>query len=243
MRRVIYCTSHTGAPEIVYSVHVGNNDPSELPQNQCKHQFIVSFAPLYAIENLLPCTVQYVLSNAERKRIHSGLLQKKEQFSLLHPPVNQALYLQIKIPGYPTWSDPCPINGSEKNISINLFDDKKRYLKIHIDAVYDLTHTMIFAIYVPYWIVNKTGLPLLCKESLGIAPGQSEMEKNMKDVIGECRDYLFSDMLSSEPLLFSFKGKSQDLYVKVSDSHWSNPLSLNSQNTSGFVDVWDQKKI
>ncbi|CAG9534944.1 unnamed protein product [Cercopithifilaria johnstoni] len=73
--------------------------------------------------------------------------------------------------------------GDVDRLHLRMKDSKKRYLDIYCSLSIGSTGAVLLALWVPYWIVNKSGIPLIIKQEAtnDIAAGQMEEHESAKD--------------------------------------------------------------
>ncbi|XP_020712491.2 intermembrane lipid transfer protein Vps13D isoform X3 [Athalia rosae] len=159
---------------------------------------IIFLAPI-TLTNLLPHEISYTVAS-ESGRILPG------NSADLHT-VNNAeqLEVNIQLEGYPgTGMLLLPQNSNSFTGRMRLTDSSGRILFLHATVVVEKGSALRINITAPYWIINKTGLPLVFRqEGVGIeAAGQYEEHERARMVA---------------PLLFSFSDEeaSRTLVVRV----------------------------
>ncbi|KAK7492082.1 hypothetical protein BaRGS_00016746 [Batillaria attramentaria] len=96
-----------------------------------------------------------------------------------------------------------------KHLSLSIHADHNGGLDLHI--------------YTPYWVVNKTQLPL-------------QLRGSMTDTVLECGS-------SSNPVLFRYKKhKRKKAKLRVYDSRWSQSFSMDTVGSSGVVVCHDKER-
>ncbi|CEF67763.1 Vacuolar protein sorting-associated protein 13D [Strongyloides ratti] len=72
-----------------------------------------------------------------------------------------------------------------KSIVIKMIDEVRREINIYADVSLTKNESIIIVLWVPYWVVNKSGIPLIIKkhEALDDIPGQSLEHEQGKDRI------------------------------------------------------------
>ncbi|KAL8570903.1 hypothetical protein ACOMHN_023576 [Nucella lapillus] len=100
-------------------------------------------------------------------------------------------------------------------------DHVNKHLSLSIHA--DNSSGMDLHIYTPYWVVNKTQLPL-------------QLRGSATDVLLECGT-------SSNPVLFRYKkNKRKKAKLRVYDSRWSQSFSMDTVGSSGVVVCHDKER-
>eukprot|EP01125_Pyxidicula_operculata_P010729 TRINITY_DN352_c4_g1_i1.p1 TRINITY_DN352_c4_g1~~TRINITY_DN352_c4_g1_i1.p1 ORF type:complete len:3355 (-),score=688.04 TRINITY_DN352_c4_g1_i1:19-10083(-) len=190
-----------------------------------------------------------------RSRLERGGIDHIHQL----PPVNH-LKIKIHIKGYVGYSKAVDImnkkmkdnekhDGEFDEQNVTLIDEAGKKLVLRMsNCVKNNIRTISF--YSPYWIINKSGLPLTFysgEDKSITAPGQVSLMKELdslphKFFEGEPRDIYFEDFTGNSPLMFSFTHStgSQKLYVKVAKSSFSPALNLAAQRSSTFLGVFDE---
>eukprot|EP01114_Cavostelium_apophysatum_P004048 TRINITY_DN1418_c0_g1_i1.p1 TRINITY_DN1418_c0_g1~~TRINITY_DN1418_c0_g1_i1.p1 ORF type:complete len:3212 (-),score=1062.70 TRINITY_DN1418_c0_g1_i1:26-9661(-) len=190
-------------------------------------------SPPLIIENLLPCPFKFQIFEESVKQVY-GEITSGDSFETFSVHSLKDLRLVIGVPGFPE-SNQSLINNAEgksKDLSekITLRDEKKKTLVLRIDNRLEDGSRRV-SIYAPFWIINKTDLKMLYRQSV---------MNNSSDepVFGE-------DVNNEKPVMFSYSGTDAfnggKLVVKTSDSKWSKPFSIDNAGTNGVVNMSDDK--
>lgn len=101
--------------------------------------------------------------------------------------------------------------GDVDRLHLRMKDSKKRYLDMYCSLSIGSSGSVLLALWVPYWIVNKSGIPLIIKQEAtnGIAAGQMEEHESAKD---------------RNPLMFSFANDNcpRQCTIRVGQNHTSD---------------------
>ncbi|CAH1186159.1 unnamed protein product [Phyllotreta striolata] len=184
--------------------------------------YVVRLLPPLVISNFLPHCLE--VSSASLKRaikIEPG--EKCDVYSL-DSTEDQKLTIKLREDSS-TWTGCLNFTRHLDEKIISLSADSKEVGNLAVNVKIDRETGCNLFFYAPYWIVNKTGLPLQIKASVS-------------NTLYNC--------LSEDILLFTYKrhGK-QTLNVKVYDSNWSNEFGLECVGTTGLIvckDVERKKK-
>ncbi len=161
--------------------------------------------------------------------ISRAKVAKQETLAVLDLPVDKNLQIAIRIPGF----NKCiklPLSPFKAtNTAFSLMDDQGKTFKPSYELSIDAYGTAVATIYSPYWIINKSGLPLVfctSKESKSVAPLQSKrsyflrcysnrlidqlkLDKDYQSLLlGEIepRELYFKEFLNEAPLMLAFPG-------------------------------------
>ncbi|KYM95934.1 Vacuolar protein sorting-associated protein 13D [Cyphomyrmex costatus] len=159
---------------------------------------ITVMAPI-TLTNLLPYELIYE-AGVEGSRISPGCSADLHCANL-----NEQLEITIQLDGYPGYGVIIlPLNCSSFTARLKLLDSASRMLYLQANVTVEKGAAMQINITAPYWIINKTGLPLVFRqEGVGIeAAGQFEEHERARMVA---------------PLLFSFSDEeaSRTLSVRI----------------------------
>ncbi|XP_015113187.1 vacuolar protein sorting-associated protein 13D isoform X1 [Diachasma alloeum] len=175
----------------------------------------ISLLPPVTLTNLLPHEVSYQVSTAETGRIGPGMSADLHSVN-----VEEQLEITVQLDGYPGSGTLLlsQISGSFVG-RMKLTDSAGRILFLNAAVIVERGSAVKINITAPYWIVNKTGLPLVFRqEGVGTeAAGQFEEHERARMVA---------------PLLFSFSDEeaSRTLAVRVGSGVHPNGVSQWSQH-------------
>ncbi|CAH1134889.1 unnamed protein product [Ceutorhynchus assimilis] len=142
--------------------------------------------PTVKLVNLLPVDMQFFMAGEK------GIVKAGQNASLTNVDTDETVELEIRIENFSTCSNILiPFGTSEFSGRIRLEDSNKRKLYLIAEIFVNRGAKLKINIYAPYWIMNKTGLPLVFKQS-----GTSTESAGQFDEHEQAR------MIS--PLLFSF---------------------------------------
>lgn len=187
--------------------------------------YTLSLHPPVILHNLLPYDVQFSL----RGTTAMTSLTHGDQTPLYTVDPNKSCKLNITLPDY---------MGSDWTGALEISQDMEEFRAISMETELDSEnlnrhlclgiHTeqsssIDLHIYSPYWIVNKTDLPLQLRGSLSEAV------------------YEFGS--SSSPLLFRFKkSKRKKAKLRVYESRWSQSFSTDTVGSGGVVVCHDKER-
>ncbi|XP_032690797.1 vacuolar protein sorting-associated protein 13D isoform X2 [Odontomachus brunneus] len=172
-----------------------NNYPVDGAQVLPGHTITV-MAPI-TMTNLLPYELTYEAS-AEGGRISPGCSADLHCSNL-----EEQLEINIQLDGYPgSGTIILPPNSCSFTARLKLLDSASRILHLQAAVIVEKGSAIQINITAPYWIINKTGLPLVFRqEGVGIeAAGQFEEHEKAKMIA---------------PLLFSFSDEEASRTVSV----------------------------
>ncbi|KAG7207931.1 hypothetical protein KM043_009519 [Ampulex compressa] len=177
-----------------------DNYPPDISQILPAHTITV-MAPI-ALTNLLPHELLYEVG------IESGRILPGSSADLHSVNIDEQLDILLQLDGYPGSSTiTLPENSSSFTARLRLSDSAGRILYLQAAVVVEKGLATQINITAPYWIINKTGLPLVFRqEGVGMeAAGQFEEHEKARMVA---------------PLLFSFSDEeaSRTLSVRVGNA-------------------------
>ncbi|XP_041061622.1 vacuolar protein sorting-associated protein 13D [Carcharodon carcharias] len=149
--------------------------------------------PTLVLTNLLPCELSYYVKGTS---INGPLKQGKD--AVLHTAdTSQNIELGITLENFPACKELLiPAGTTNYHVRMRLYDTKKRLLNLSIRIVCRAEGSLKILISAPYWLLNKTGLPLIFRQDNAKA-----------DAAGQFEEHELARSLS--PLLFSFADKEQ----------------------------------
>jgi hypothetical protein len=150
---------------------------------------MITIAPAMRIENQLLCQLDYQISERLNMRdssiVNKGTIKQEENVGLTNFPLERPLSISIKIPDCDKWSsfqDITSKNNIGKTLSVVVTGSEGTWM-FNVETSVDQFGTVNVVVYAPYWIVNKSGLPLLYyrgKEAKSLAPGQRKICENLE---------------------------------------------------------------
>ncbi|XP_078095172.1 intermembrane lipid transfer protein VPS13D isoform X5 [Mustelus asterias] len=149
--------------------------------------------PTLVLTNLLPCELSYYVKGTS---INGPLKQGKD--AVLHTAdTSQNIELGITLENFPVCKELLiPAGTTNYHVRMRLYDTKRRLLNLSIRIVCRAEGSLKILISAPYWLLNKTGLPLIFRQDNAKA-----------DAAGQFEEHELARSLS--PLLFSFTDKEQ----------------------------------
>ncbi|XP_066151224.1 intermembrane lipid transfer protein Vps13D isoform X2 [Euwallacea fornicatus] len=133
-------------------------DRSRTRIKQPSHKIILY--PTVKVQNLLPVDMQYSISGEK------GIIKAGQHAALTHVDSDGTVQLEIRLEGFRTCSDVViPQGTSEFSCRIKLEDTKQRKLYLTAEILINRGAKFKINISSPYWIINKTGIPLVFKQS------------------------------------------------------------------------------
>uniref|UniRef100_A0A4W3GI10 Vacuolar protein sorting 13 homolog D n=1 Tax=Callorhinchus milii TaxID=7868 RepID=A0A4W3GI10_CALMI len=153
----------------------------------------VYLLPTMVLTNLLPCELCYYIKGTSI----SGPLKRGKDAVLHTADTSQNIELGITLENFPTCKELLiPAGTANYYVRMRLYDTKKRLLNLSIRIVCRAEGSLKMLISAPYWLLNKTGLPLIFRQDNAKA-----------DAAGQFEEHELARSLS--PLLFSFADKEQ----------------------------------
>ncbi len=103
----------------------------------------------------------------------------------------------------------------------------------------DKTESRSITIFAPYWIVNKTDLPLQIKVCFSVLKNSVgplvRLNKNF-DIFQTSQPDAVCDAFAEEPQFFSFrKGQKKFVRLRVYHSTWSSPVSVEAAGCNQLI--------
>ena len=208
----------------------------------------ITFSPPLVFENLLAVPLHlrvFQLSKNEPISYHKLLRGEVLQFH--HVSNRKQAGISINIDSF---KDEIRRGSLESSgtLEFKLNDEVDRELFIYVDNHKNEAGTNVSSIFAKYWIINKTGLPVLYMQktlvsSNQMAAGQSKIEQLSIKPLAKDPALWYDDALTNElaqPLMYSYN--SNDIFgnktsIKIAHSKWSKPVSLESVGTDGYVSV------
>ncbi|XP_062546775.1 intermembrane lipid transfer protein Vps13D [Armigeres subalbatus] len=132
-----------------------SRDVIRLPGHQ------ITIWPPIRIHNLLPCDLLYKLPSGSKGRISSSETAKINEMD-----IEQSVTLTVTLDSYPDAgqiSIPAGFYGSAEQ-DVRLFDTRARMLKLKAFIHIAKGRGIQISISAPFWLVNKTGIPLIFRQ-------------------------------------------------------------------------------
>ncbi|XP_022100693.1 vacuolar protein sorting-associated protein 13A-like [Acanthaster planci] len=193
------------------------NSTADLPS------YVLDLFPPITIHNYLPYDVVYSMKENGLK-----FLLKGDKMAIYSTDLSEAQKMKIQVKSYlaANWEGNLLVSRemkSHESITMETKDvegDQKKYLTLWAHSTTDEGTWDIF-LYTPYWIVNKSELPIEIRAS-----------RSRK---------VFNNHSLSEPILFSFSNsRRRKAKLRVFDSVWSASFSLDTVGSSGVVICKDE---
>lgn len=156
----------------------------------------VAFLPPLTLTNLLPCVLEYKVQDSQLR----GAVKPGEETAVLVD-IFTIYVVEFFLEGFPGTASLIMQPGSGAfEARIKLTDGRAR--PVHLSVKVDLRHggAVRITAFAPYWIVNKTGLPILFKQ-----------EGEKVEAAGQHEEHELARMVA--PLLFSFPERDSQLAV------------------------------
>lgn len=194
------------------------NVPMKNSHSHTLPNYVISLLPPLILYNFLPYTLQ--VQNVTVKQMIKVEPGEKNSIYSLDLTKDQKLVIKLRYNGA-MWCGNLNLTPHlDEKILMLTSEDGKESLAVNVKTDRDKSCEVFF--YTPYWIVNKTTLPLQIKVSATNTVYQSPNE---------------------DILLFTYKrhGK-QTLNVRVYESNWSNEFGLECAGTTGLVVCKDPQR-
>ncbi|XP_078806203.1 intermembrane lipid transfer protein VPS13D isoform X4 [Oryzias latipes] len=149
--------------------------------------------PTMVLVNQLPCELNYYI-----KGVHiQGSLNPGKEAVLHLADTSQNLELGVLLESFPVCKELLIPPGTQNYVvRMRLYDTEKRLLCLTIRIILRAQGALKILISAPYWLINKTGLPLIFRQDNGKA-----------DAAGQFEEHELARSLS--PLLFCYTDKEQ----------------------------------
>ncbi|EGC29659.1 hypothetical protein DICPUDRAFT_158736 [Dictyostelium purpureum] len=224
---------------------------STIEKNNLENKNIIqiSINPPIMVENVLACDMNIRVYHGKNKKIIgspflSCMIPMGKKLPLLVYDPLQDIYMDFQIYDFP-WSPIFLIDsmvGLTIPEKIKIEDKRHQPLLISFDNRIQPNGSRYVSIYCEYWLINQTGLPLYFRHHIGaqtIDPaGQiptNEIPNNI-DKPSDSRSWYTKDWNHpTAPFMFSYNDSNiigGRFSLKVFDSNWSSPFSLNSQSSA-----------
>ncbi|XP_071800647.1 intermembrane lipid transfer protein VPS13A-like isoform X2 [Asterias amurensis] len=193
------------------------------PSSDDVPSYILDLFPPITIHNYLPYDVVYSMKENGLK-----FLLKGDKMPIYSTDLSEAQKMKMQVKNYlaANWEGKLLVSREMKaheSIAMETKDvegDQKKYLTLWAHSTTDGGTWDIF-LYSPYWIVNKSELPVEIRAS-----------RSRK---------VYNNHSLSEPILFSFTNtKRKKAKLRVFDSVWSSSFSLDTVGSSGVVICKDE---
>ncbi|XP_077168382.1 intermembrane lipid transfer protein VPS13D isoform X2 [Paroedura picta] len=172
--------------------------PSNIFSNSAKQIFrqpghTIYLLPTVVLCNLLPCELEFYVKGMPI----SGTLKPGKEVALHTADTAQNIELGVSLENFPHCKELLIPPGTQNYIvRMRLYDVNKRLLNLTIRIVCRAEGSLKIFIATPYWLINKTGLPLIFRQD------------NAKiDAAGQFEEHELARSLS--PLLFCYADKEQ----------------------------------
>ncbi|CAH1799951.1 unnamed protein product [Owenia fusiformis] len=199
-----------------------------LPKAMTIPHYDIHLYPPVRLHNYLPYDVQY--SDQVTEGLEAASINQGENVSLHTVDLHKGEQLNIKVLDYMRleWSGTLDIaadSSDKKTIQMNISDPeieaKNKQLNLEVSIKRDVTLDVF--IYSPYWIINKTELPV--------------------QIRGSTSDIIYESCGSCEPVLFGFSKSKKKAKLKAYNSKWSKTcFSLDTVGSSGVVICTDSER-
>ncbi|KAI8500255.1 Vacuolar protein sorting-associated protein 13D [Branchiostoma belcheri] len=155
---------------------------------------VIRLLPPVVLTNLLPVELSFYLKSTDIR----GTVKAGKSSALYNVDTTQTLELGVLLESFPECRElVIPLSGMstiDHKVKLRLYDTKNRPLHLYVKLKASPGGTLGILISAPYWLINKTGLPLIFKQEglRGEAAGQFDEHELAR---------------SLAPLLFSYTNK------------------------------------
>ncbi|GFY43054.1 vacuolar protein sorting-associated protein 13, partial [Trichonephila inaurata madagascariensis] len=187
--------------------------------------FLLHLYPPLVFHNLLPLPIDIHVKNKDRTmRLKEG---ESAVFFDFDPRQSQDIFLEVGQYIGLQWHGKMSVSGDTEElhpVSMSPETDTgggNRHLSLHVHVTRD--KSLDLHLFSPYWIINKTGLPLQLRGSLS--------------------DAVYEASSSTDPVLFRFKKhRKKKSKLRVYSSQWSKAFSLDTVGNCGVVICADKER-
>ncbi|XP_030623060.1 vacuolar protein sorting-associated protein 13D [Chanos chanos] len=149
--------------------------------------------PTLVLANLLPCDLNYYIKGTSIK----GTMKPGKEAVLHAADTSQNMELGVMLENFPVCKELLIPPGTQNYVvRMRLYDANKRLLCLTIRIILRAQGALKILISAPYWLINKTGLPLIFRQDNG-----------KTDAAGQFEEHELARSLS--PLLFCYTDKEQ----------------------------------
>ncbi|XP_059722821.1 intermembrane lipid transfer protein VPS13D isoform X2 [Haemorhous mexicanus] len=172
--------------------------PSSIFSDSAKQIFrqpghTIYLLPTVVICNLLPCELEFYVKGLPI----SGTLKPGKEAALHTADTAQNIELGVLLENFPICKELLIPPGTQNYmVRMRLYDVNKRLLSLTIRIVCRAEGSLRILISAPYWLINKTGLPLIFRQ-----------DNAKTDAAGQFEEHELARSLS--PLLFCYADKEQ----------------------------------
>ncbi|XP_043916363.1 vacuolar protein sorting-associated protein 13D [Protopterus annectens] len=172
--------------------------PSDIFSDSAKQIFrqpghTIFLLPTMVLCNLLPCELIFCIKGTTI----TGTLKPGKEAVLHSADTSQNIELGVTIENFPSCKELLIPPGTQNYVvQMRLYDTSKRQLNLKIRIICRAEGSLKILILAPYWLNNKTGLPLIFRQ-----------DNTKMDAAGQFEEHEFARSLS--PLLFSYTDKEQ----------------------------------
>lgn len=181
--------------------------------------------PPIVVHNLLPYTIELHLKNLLREI----KLDEGDSAPVFSVPPSGSEEVSIEVPYYlgSSWKGQAELSASlDESRVVGMQPQQAERMHRHLSiAIHPADRgSLNLCLYAPYWVINKTGLPL-------------QIRGSSSDLIYDC------SASSEEPLLFRFKKrKHKKAKIRVYNSSWSSSFCLDTVGNSGVAMCKDKER-
>ncbi|XP_007463251.1 PREDICTED: vacuolar protein sorting-associated protein 13D [Lipotes vexillifer] len=172
--------------------------PSNIFSDSAKQIFrqpghTIYLLPTVVICNLLPCELDFYVKGMPI----NGTLKPGKEVALHTADTSQNIELGVSLENFPLCKELLIPSGTQNYmVRMRLYDINRRQLNLTIRIVCRAEGSLKIFISAPYWLINKTGLPLIFRQ-----------DNARMDAAGQFEEHELARSLS--PLLFCYADKEQ----------------------------------
>ncbi|XP_059475627.1 intermembrane lipid transfer protein VPS13C-like [Neocloeon triangulifer] len=211
----IFCSAKQEDSEVIFSVRAVVKEEQSAPENNIPN-YLVRLTPPVKIYNYLPMSVEMMLPITRRKIIiETGAAADTYELDL------RSTKISITVSSYRgcLWHGELHLKDEESKEKFVLLSEGSSE-KLTISARTEELESKNIYLFASHWIVNKCGTPL----SVRALSSKTEI------------------LLNNEELALASLERKQDVQIKVGQSSWSTPFSLQATGTSGVPVCQDHER-
>ncbi|XP_065594229.1 intermembrane lipid transfer protein VPS13D isoform X3 [Cyrtonyx montezumae] len=189
--------------------------PSSIFSDSAKQIFrqpghTIYLLPTVVVCNLLPCELEFYVKGMPI----SGTLKPGKEVALHTADTSQNIELGVLLENFPFCKELLIPPGTQNYmVRMRLYDVNKRQLNLTIRIVCRAEGSLKILILAPYWLINKTGLPLIFRQ-----------DNTKTDAAGQFEEHELARSLS--PLLFCYADKEQPNFCTMRVGKGTHPEGM-----------------
>ena len=161
VKRMNYPTDNSSP----YNLLTSNHEQCEesLPSTWIQPAHLITLVSPIVIENLLPCHLSYRLKPMSNHEMTVSEVPPGKQ-SFLSANISDQTTLCFSLENFPGQAEINILSGDTFETQLKFADNQMRNLYLSIRVECKLGGAIQIVVYSPFWLINKSGLPLIFKE-------------------------------------------------------------------------------